>query len=43
MAKGGSGVSTKGVSTNKGAISTPFKDAVATPKGLTSPAPVQKK
>lgn len=25
----------------KGVIETPFKDAIATPKGLTSPAPEQ--
>jgi hypothetical protein len=41
MAKGGGSVSAKGLNLNKGAISSPFKDAVATPKGFSSPAPEQ--
>ena len=41
MAKGGGSVSVKGLATNKGAIASPFKDAVASPKGLGSPAPEQ--
>lgn len=41
MAKGGGSVSAKSLPTNKGAIASPFKDAVATPKGFSSPAPEQ--
>jgi hypothetical protein len=41
MAKGGGSVSVKSIPTNKGAIASPFKDAVATPKGFSSPAPEQ--
>jgi len=42
----GKGVTVKssggGGTVSKGAISTPFKDAIFTPKGVSSPAPVSK-
>jgi hypothetical protein len=41
MSKGGGSVMVKSYPMNKGAICSPFKDAVASPKGMGSPAPEQ--
>lgn len=41
MSKGGGSVMVKSYPMNKGAICSPFKDAIASPKGIGSPAPEQ--